>query len=454
MDLKRKLERLSFAGGPSDESGHEPTAPSESPPSSSPGAHGDLSPLSREERLRELRSRLAGLASGAALKLRREGRVAHEGGAALEGGPAAAIPGERRETSFGAVHLCEHRFAADHCHGTAPLSACLRVEALDIAALALDPSLGDLDPSRLLFFDLETTGLAGGAGTLPFLVGMAYFEGGALCVEQLFLRQPGEEGPILRYLADRCRQASCLVTYNGKAFDWPLVRTRCVLNRVTLPPIERHLDLLHCARRAFKFRLLAMRLGHLEREVLGFERHDDIDGADIPASYFAFLRRGDGSLLRRVFEHNVHDLAALAAVLGHLGGNFRDLTEGGDPRDWLGLAHVAARAGDAKRALLFALAGADKGSGALAAQALLLAAKLRGREGAHAEAAELLERALCEAPAEGELAATAHLQLAKLYEHRLGDLERALVHAGATAPCVGREAEAHRVTRLRRRLGV
>ena len=123
-----------------------------------------------------------------------------------------------------------------------------------MASLALDPRLAGVDFRRVLYLDTETTGLAGGTGTVPFLVGLAWFEERSLRVHQLFLRRLGEEAPMLRVLAERMAESSCLVTFNGKSFDWPLLRTRFVLNRVPVPAELPHLDLLHCARRVFKHR--------------------------------------------------------------------------------------------------------------------------------------------------------------------------------------------------------
>ncbi|HSI06085.1 MAG TPA: ribonuclease H-like domain-containing protein, partial [Myxococcota bacterium] len=112
-----------------------------------------------------------------------------------------------------------------------------------------------IDFSRALYIDTETTGLSHGAGTLPFLIGMAWFDGTAVRVEQLVLRKPGEEGPMLEELAMRIASSSCIVSYNGKSFDWPLLRTRFVLNRMKVPEPEAHVDLLHCARRVYRRRL-------------------------------------------------------------------------------------------------------------------------------------------------------------------------------------------------------
>jgi hypothetical protein len=349
------------------------------------------------------------------------------------------------------VHVAEHLLSADHHHGTAPLAEALDVEAPLVASLALQPALAGVDFRRMLFLDTETTGLAGGTGTVPFLVGLAWFEGRSLRVHQLFLRRLGEEAPMLRVLAERMAESSCLVTFNGKSFDWPLLRTRFVLNRVPTPPELPHLDLLHCARRVFKHRGTGTRLVHLEEQVLGHQRVGDVDGSLIPDLYFGFLRDGEGSALTPVLEHNANDLLLLAALLGVLVRRFRASgTEGKDPRDLLGFAGVALRARDYERAHAFARAAAAGDRGAVGVEALALASRLSRRVGDDQTAAANLQRAL--ASARVDQAAPLHLSLAKLYEHDLKDLPKALHHAKLSAPAEGPEALRRRLQRLEQKL--
>jgi len=87
------------------------------------------------------------------------------------------------------------------------------------------------DPSKWLFLDTETTGLAGGTGTYAFLIGLAWWDAGALQVEQFFMRDFGEEHAILHEVAERIAERPVLVTFNGKAFDWPLLENRFTMTR-------------------------------------------------------------------------------------------------------------------------------------------------------------------------------------------------------------------------------
>jgi hypothetical protein len=295
----------------------------------------------------------------------------------------------------------------------------------------------------MLFVDTETTGLSGGVGTLPFLVGLAWFEGRSLVVRQLFLGRPGEEQPLLKMLAELVSKASLLVTFNGKSFDWPLLRTRLVMNRVKPPPMPPHLDLLHCSRRLFKRRLTNTRLQELEARVLGFHRVGDIEGALIPAVYFDWLRRGSTGLLQQVFEHNVLDLVSMAALIAELARRVELVQADDAPEDCLSLAELTWRAGDELRAESLALLAAERaGTGQTAFDAWCFAAKLGARRRDWPATASRLELALRLSGIEPEALEVAHLALARVLEHRLKDHPRALRHAqlGARAEPAGENA--------------
>ncbi|MBX3251543.1 MAG: ribonuclease H-like domain-containing protein, partial [Myxococcales bacterium] len=288
-----------------------------------------------------------------------------------------SLPGRREETPHGPLHRVSTWLEPHHCHGRVPVASALSVEARLVADLAIDRAFEGRDLRRVLFLDTETTGLSTASGTVAFLVGAATFEDESLHVEQLLLTRYHEEPAMLRHLADRIAAADVVASYNGKSFDWPLLRTRFVMNRVPAPPLPPHLDLLHCARRVFKRRMERLRLVDMERELLGFVREHDVSGAEIPGIYHHFVRSGDPGRLDGVVEHNAHDLVALAAILGELGRRYGELRREDEPEDHLGYARVAERAGDAERATRFALAAADGGGDeACTVDALVLAARV------------------------------------------------------------------------------
>ena len=363
-----------------------------------------------------------------------------------------ALPGEARNTEHGELHLIDEFLEPQHHHGRTPIAGALEVSTSRLAQLALDPSLESVDVRRALFLDTETTGLAGGTGTVPFLIGIAWFEDESLRIQQLFLPELGREAPMLHWVRERVQQSSCVVTFNGKTFDWPLLRSRFVLNRVRAPELPPHLDLLHCARRILKARLRSVRLVELERKVLGMHREDDVSGALIPQLYFDYLDGGDVSPMAKVIEHTANDLIALAALVSELVGHFDEVHGSDDPRDHLAYARVAERTGDRSRARSFASAAANGGGeAACTVEACLLNARMARRAGEADEEEHALLAALAAADLD-ELRAAVCLALAKFYEHRRKDPEQALRHAAGTQLAEGDEAAARRVQRLERRI--
>ena len=269
----------------------------------------------------------------------------------------------------GACFVVERRYPAHHQHGSRTIGgyhSAVRQAAhalpwflaagnrdADRALHAADSEgpglLGGLDPMpRLVFFDLETTGLSGGAGTYAFLVGCAFFEDDALVTRQFLLRGYGEEKALLHTVRDfvsglaatDAETEPILVTYNGRTFDLPLIDIRFQMHRVASPFEDlAHVDMLFPARRLWRRRLLRVpppegspdspilpdgdarascSLTALEQDILGLSRHDDVPGWEIPQRFFVYARTGDASGLAGVMEHNRLDLVSLAAVTSRI----------------------------------------------------------------------------------------------------------------------------------------
>ena len=177
----------------------------------------------------------------------------------------------------------------------------------------------EIDAERpFVCLDTETTGLATGAGTVVFLVGIGRWDGNLFRVTQFFLPDHADEPAFLGILAAELPPDAWLVTYNGRAFDWPLLQSRYRLHRRVPPAIAGHLDLLPIARLLFRHRLPDARLGTVESSVCGIERIDDLPGAFVPERYQAFLRQGEPGYLQAVALHNEQDVRSLARLLGHL----------------------------------------------------------------------------------------------------------------------------------------
>lgn len=355
------------------------------------------------------------------------------------------LPFKTTETALGPLHLRTHRLSPAHRTGSAPLLPARTASPELLALLALDPALAGCEPAGALYLDTETTGLSGGTGTVAFLVGLAFWENGELVTEQVLVRALGEEAPMLTHVAERIRAASMLVTFNGKSFDLPLLRTRFVMARVPAPTEPPHLDLLHIARRLHKPRGVECRLVGLERDILGFERHDDVPSGEVSACYLHFLRTGDARPLLGVVEHNLWDVVTMASLVGLYG----EPLEGSQlhAADLVGLARTLRRAGDMHGAQRAADAAVARGVGP---ESLRVRAEVSKARGDRAAALADLEALLAEATPLGESSrAGVCLELAKLYEHFVKEPARALqvLAEGTTEPPAQASKRSRRLAR-------
>ena len=238
------------------------------------------------------------------------------------------VPGRFQETPHGEALLVETRYPLEHWQGRATLRGTASLQV--IAEWAREPRLAGFEPNAFAFLDTETTGLAGGTGTYAFLVGVGRYDGEAFHLAQFFMRDPMEEPALLAALTEFLQPCQALVTFNGKAFDVPLLNARYVTNGEQ-PPLASaaHLDLLPLARRLWRDRLPSRALGYLEEHILDVTRtHEDVPGWVIPSLYFDYLRSGDARPLKSVFYHNAMDVLSLAALLSHVAGLLDDPLNG------------------------------------------------------------------------------------------------------------------------------
>ena len=194
------------------------------------------------------------------------------------------VDGLRVENERGEFFLLEESVPLESWHGDVPLSRFATLGDGTVEVLTADPDLRAFDLREAVFLDTETTGLAGGAGTAAFLIGVGYVEGDRFRVRQYFMRDYHEEAALLPALAEDLRRFRRIVTFNGKMFDLPLLEARYRLNRERFPLSDApHFDLLHPARRLWKARLESCRLQSLEAELIGLRRARRHPGRADPA---------------------------------------------------------------------------------------------------------------------------------------------------------------------------
>jgi uncharacterized protein YprB with RNaseH-like and TPR domain len=335
---------------------------------------------------------------------------------------AAMLEGKAVRNSYG-EHLAVRKWFSEPIGFPAPDGE-LNESALRLLAPGFESLVSD--PRQWLFLDTETTGLMGGTGTYPFLVGIAWWDAGGLEVEQFFMREHSEEHALLVTLAERMAERRVLVTFNGKSFDWPLLETRFRMTRKIAPPVPRaHLDFLHPARNLWRIRLGSVRLAELEKHVLGWNRGADLISAMIPQYYFDYLRGGSPEPLVQIFLHNQMDLRGLAGLASRILATLAEPdTQGPDGLELFGVSRICERRGETARARKHYAASIEAElppeTDRAARRSL---ARLAKRERDYPLALELWNSIL----GNSREGLEAYEQLAIYYEHESGETARAAV---------------------------
>ena len=288
--------------------------------------------------------------------------------------------------------------------------------------------------AKACYFDTETTGLSTGAGTVIFLAGLASLDRDRIVVRQYLLPDYPHEGALLRRVAGELARAARMVTYNGRAFDLPMLASRLTVHglfaeQAALPDL--HDDLLPIARRLWRRRLGGARLSQVESGVLGVRRDSDVAGGDVPGRWFDYLRGGSPELLAEVLDHNLQDVVSLALLEAEIvrlrAGAWREATVL-DPH---GMAIDLLRVGAAADALELLESGLGACADASEASGLRrLAARLMLAAGESAKAEALWRDGTRRASLE---AATAWIEVARIRERHRHDLPGALDAASAAS---------------------
>jgi uncharacterized protein len=336
------------------------------------------------------------------------------------------LTGSEIETKYGRHFETEKLWESHRRHGSADIGALadLPHDLLESLSEGLCPHA---PPEEWAFLDTETTGLAGGTGTCAFLVGVGSVTREGFRVRQFFMRDYAEEASQLDALARHLEPFKILITYNGRAFDQPLLETRFRMNRARTPFARlEHLDLLYGARRLWKLRFESCRLVDLENQILGIEREGDVPGALIPYLYFEYLRTRQAARMLPVFHHNALDIVTLACLTGIVPFAFKDphnvpLRHGAEIA---GIARWLQQAGELEQARTLFRRAIDKGlADALLFRTLWDLAQLERKLGAE-------EAALATWTQLGSCANAYRVraieELAKHHEHRSKDFAKAL----------------------------
>jgi hypothetical protein len=360
------------------------------------------------------------------------------------------VSGQVVDTAFGKHFETERLYERHRRHGSVGIADLADLPEDLLAALS-EGAIPQSHPTRWAFLDTETTGLAGGTGTYAFLIGVGSIGADGFRLRQFFMRDYDEEASVLAALAEHLAPFDVLITYNGKAYDQPLLETRYRMVR-SRPPFARmeHLDLLFGARRLWKLRLESCRLVDLENQVLGVERQGDLPGEMIPYYYFEYLRMRQAFRLVPIFHHNATDIVSLACLTAIVPAAFGDSAKLRHGADMVGLARWLAAAGRDEEALGLYRRAVDAGlPDSLLFRSLAEIGALEKGLGRELAAFEVFTD-LAASP--NPYRAYAFTELAKHYEHRERNYTLAIEMTRKARAIEDSPELAHRQGRLERRL--
>lgn len=281
----------------------------------------------------------------------------------------------------------------------------------------------------LFFFDTETTGLGGGAGNSIFILGYAVVKGAEIVLKQHILPNPGAEVPLFKSFLENVDYTT-LVTYNGKAFDWPQVKTRHVFVKEHVPKLPEfgHFDLYHASRRMWKHKLERTKLSIVEKDVLGVERQDDIPGFLAPMIYFDFVERKDPEGMLGILKHNEIDILSLITLYTHISFQLLNKDVNMSARETYEVGRWYASLGENAQAVE-SLSAIIDGSSEENILAKFILAKQYKRDKKYTEATLLWEDIMeAEGKVDSKIVFESYIEAAKLLEHKVKDLEKALAY--------------------------
>jgi len=329
------------------------------------------------------------------------------------------MPGYEDPTPLGSTWVVQHDYTPDYQHGAILIGREYPLGFL--GEWCGFEGIRDIAHHEYLFLDTETSGLSGGTGTYAFMIGLGFRTQAGFRLMQLFMRDPSQEAALLASLSRILAPFKVVVTFNGRGFDIPLLKTRHIINGIPQPFDNLlHIDLLPVARKLWRNRLPSRALKSLEVEILGVPRtSDEVPGYLIPEMYFEYLRSGDARQMSGVFYHNGMDILSLAALFNFINELLANpfASQNIDSLDLMAIARMHEDQGNIDHAMrLYERAISQGLPRPFFIQTLQRFAQLYRRRGDWDSAIQLWEKSVLEYQQ-----LDACIELAKYYEHRQRD---------------------------------
>ena len=171
------------------------------------------------------------------------------------------------------------------------------------------------DPEKILFFDIETTGLSAYNSSL-YLIGTVFLRNGVFHMKQWFAESLRDEIMILKEFFAFTEDFDTLLHFNGDTFDIRYL-TDCAAQYSLPVPFERmaSCDIL---KRVRKHRALFQLENYKQKTIerfLGIGREDRFTGGELIGIYEAYTENQDERLKKFLLLHNEEDCKGMPEIL-------------------------------------------------------------------------------------------------------------------------------------------
>ena len=160
------------------------------------------------------------------------------------------------------------------------------------------------DLSRLLFFDIETTGFSAKTSSL-YLIGCLYFEKGVPMIRQWFAETIQEESSLLFEFFDFMKNYDHLIHYNGSGFDIPYLMQKCA--HYNLPYTFEEIESIDLYKILSPVKSM-LKLENLKQKTvesyLDIQRDDLYNGGELISVYQNFLKSPSKEAMELLLLHN------------------------------------------------------------------------------------------------------------------------------------------------------
>ncbi|MCR4754600.1 MAG: ribonuclease H-like domain-containing protein [Lachnospiraceae bacterium] len=181
--------------------------------------------------------------------------------------------------------------------------------------LIIEDYLNISDRHRVLFIDIETTGLSA-HNSYIYMIGSVSYKGDDLIFTSMLAESASEEEQLLKSLIESLKDYDFLIHYNGLTFDLPFIDSRCAVYGLKADICSyKSLDIYkQVSSLKYILNLPKCRQKDIE-QYMGIAREDKYSGGELINVYKEYIKTGDAELYKLLFTHNYEDVTGMVRIM-------------------------------------------------------------------------------------------------------------------------------------------